>query len=157
MKGLFGIEDVVLLSKENADKLVELENKCFTSPWTYTMFVGDLESEHTYYFGTFNDKNEITGYIGMWHVGDTAEITNVAVHPHYRRKGIATKLVFELEKLCIEKCIEYINLEVRESNFSAISLYTKFGFEKVGLRKNYYKNPTENAILMTKRLCERND
>ena len=157
MKGLFGIKDVVLLCKENADKLVELENKCFTSPWSYTMFLGDLESEHTYYLGVFNDKNELVGYIGMWDVGDTGEITNVAVHPDYRRKGIATKLVCELEKLCMEKCIEYINLEVRESNSSAISLYTKFGFERVGIRKNYYKNPTENAILMTKMLRERND
>lgn len=157
MKGLFGIKEVVLLSKENADKLVELENKCFTSPWSYTMFLGDLESEHTYYFGVFNDKNELIGYIGMWHVGDTGEITNVAVHPHYRRMGIATKLVCELEKLSLEKGIEYINLEVRESNSKAISLYTKYGFEKVGLRKNYYKNPTENAILMTKSLVERND
>lgn len=151
------IIDIVLLNEYHIDELVKLENKCFSDPWTVSMFLGDLKSEHTYYFGAYNKNNELIGYIGMWNVGDASEITNIAVHPDYRRKGIATELVNELETLCLDIDILYINLEVRESNCKAISLYDKLGFEKVGLRKNYYKNPTENAILMTKNLNERID
>ena len=157
IEGDVSIIDIVLLNEDYIDELVKLENKCFSDPWSASMFLGDLKSEHTYYFGAYNKKDELIGYIGMWNVGDTSEITNIAVHPDYRRKGIATKLVNELETLCLDIDILYINLEVRESNCKAISLYNKLGFEKVGLRKNYYKNPAENAILMTKNLNERID
>lgn len=157
IEGDVSIIDIVLLNEDYIDELVKLENKCFSDPWSPSMFLGDLKSEHTYYFGAYNKKDELIGYIGMWNVGDTSEITNIAVHPDYRRKGIATKLVNELETLCLDIDILYINLEVRESNCKAISLYNKLGFEKVGLRKNYYKNPAENAILMTKNLNERID
>lgn len=144
--------DIILLNELNIDELVSLEEKCFSSPWTKNMFLGDLKSEHTYYLGAFSENKDLIGYIGMWDVGDTGEITNVAVHPQYRRRGIASLLITELHNICIDKCISYINLEVRESNNNAVSLYEKHGFETVGLRKNYYKNPTENAILMTKTL-----
>lgn len=154
---MFDIIKVILLTDEHTDKLVELENRCFSDPWTKNMFSGDLKSEHTYYLGAFNENEDLIGYIGMWDVGDTGDITNVAVHPKYRRRGIASLLITELYDICIDKSISHINLEVRESNNNAISLYEKLGFEKVGLRKNYYKNPSENALLMTKTFCERID
>ncbi len=155
MKGMFGIIDVVLLNEDNINELVQLENICFSDPWSATMFLGDLQSEYTCYFGTFNDDGKLIGYAGMWISVDCGEITNVAVHPDYRRNGIAAELVGNLIKICRVNGLSDINLEVRESNCKAISLYNKLGFEKVGIRKNYYKNPTENAILMTKKLAER--
>lgn len=157
MEGMFGIIDIIQLYEKNAEELVTLEEICFSQPWSYNMFLGDLKSEHTYYLGAFSKDDKLVGYIGMYDVGDTAEITNVAVHPNYRRIGVATQLLNEVEELCVQLEIDYINLEVRENNCKAISLYDKLGFEKVGLRKSYYKNPTENAVLMTKYLVERND
>ncbi len=151
---MFRIFDIVLLNEDYTDELFELEKKCFSDPWSAKMFMGDLQSEYTCYFGTFNEEGYLIGYAGMWISVDGGEITNVAVHPDYRRKGIACSLVENLIEICRVNNLKFINLEVRESNCKAISLYNKLGFEKVGLRKKYYKNPTEDAVLMTKNLYE---
>lgn len=149
---MFDIINVIVVNEKYADKLAELEKQCFSDPWTGNMFLGDLKSEHTCYFGAFDENNNLIGYAGMWISVDDGQITNVAVHPDFRRKGIAYSLVINLVQVCKHKNLESITLEVRESNDNAISLYEKLGFERVGLRKNYYKNPSENAILMTKTL-----
>ncbi|MEE1043730.1 MAG: ribosomal protein S18-alanine N-acetyltransferase [Clostridia bacterium] len=133
-------------------KLVELENLCFDDPWSENMLLEDLKNDNTLYIGAFIDDSILVGYIGIWEIGDTGEITNVAVHPKYRKMGIASMLLEKLIEYCLDDGFKFINLEVREGNVPAINLYSKFGFEKVGLRKNYYKNPTENAVLMTKTL-----
>lgn len=133
-------------------KLVELENLCFDDPWSENMLLEDLKNDNTLYIGAFIDDSILVGYIGIWEIGDTGEITNVAVHPKYRKMGIASMLLEKLIEYCLDDGFNFINLEVREGNVPAINLYSKFGFEKVGLRKNYYKNPTENAVLMTKTL-----
>ena len=140
-----------MLNKEHINKLVELEKLCFSSPWTKQMFLGDLESEQTCYFGAF-DNETLVGYAGMWTTIDDGQITNVAVHPEYRRKGIGKALVLNLISECKIKNLLSVTLEVRESNINAILLYDKLGFLRVGMRKNYYKNPNENALLMTKGL-----
>ena len=154
---MFDIIDVVLLNEEYLKELVELEKICFSDPWSETMFLGDLQSDYTCYFGTFDESGVLIGYAGMWMSVDGGEITNVAVHPDHRRMGIACLLINNLMRICVVNNMKFLNLEVRESNCNAISLYSKLGFEKVGLRKNYYKNPNENAVLMTKYLFERND
>ncbi len=145
---MFYITDIVLLSEKNAEELSNIEKLCFSQPWSVNMFLGDLKSENTVYFGAYEDKI-LVGYIGMWDVVQSGDITNVAVHPDYRRNGIGSKLISKLIEYCENKGISEINLEVRESN-NAILLYEKFGFQKVGMRKNYYKNPKEDAILMRK-------
>ena len=83
---------------------------------------------------------------------DEGYIFNVAVRESYRNKGVATSLINELVTYGKKNNFSFITLEVRESNFPAISLYSKFGFIKAGERKDYYSNPKENAILMTKYL-----
>ena len=154
---MFGIIKVILLNEEYIDELVELEKKCFSDPWTATMFVGDLQSEQTCYFGAFDENDNLVGYAGMWMSVDEGQITNVAIHPDYRRRGIAYFLVVNLIQICRRNKLSSITLEVRESNINAISLYKKLEFIKVGVRKNYYKNPNENALLMTKTFVERTD
>lgn len=84
----------------------------------------------------------------MWHVLDEGQITNIAVKPEYRRFGIASALLEHLKKSAKELGIILMELEVREGNQAAIGLYKKQGFETVGRRRRYYKNPTEDAILM---------
>ncbi len=154
---MFYINYIDVLDECDISKLVELENMCFQDPWSENMFLGDLRNDNTSYLGAFIDDNILVGYIGMWEIGDTGEITNVAVHPNYRKMGIASMLLEKLIEYCRNDGFMFLNLEVRESNIPAIKLYEKFNFKKVGLRKNYYKNPTENAILMTNTFSEERD
>ena len=85
---------------------------------------------------------------------DEGYITNVAVLPEVRRLHVADALMDKLEEVSAAKGLSFITLEVRESNFPAISLYRKHGYETAGVRKNYYQSPSENALIMTKTLCE---
>ena len=98
------------------------------------------------------DGDSVAGYIGSQSVLDEADMMNVAVHPDYRRQGIGEKLVLALAQALTEKGIRGLMLEVRESNVPAIALYEKLGFRQVGLRKNYYRAPKENALIMRKEL-----
>ena len=148
----FNMYKVVSLTEEYIKSLVELEQICFDEPWTEGMFLSDIKNEHTVYYAVI-DADKVIAYVGMWITVDEGQITNVAVHPDYRRKGIAKSLLKKLYDVCLQNKLESITLEVRESNVKAIALYKNEGFENVGLRKNYYKNPTENAILMTKAFC----
>ena len=89
------------------------------------------------------------GYVGCQTVLDEGYITNVAVSPDFRRQGIARALIAELTAKAGENKLAFVTLEVRESNAPAIALYTGAGFAPVGKRKNFYSNPTKNAVLMT--------
>lgn len=135
------------LTKDNLQALVSLEQACFAHPWTETMFRGDLESPLTVYRGVFAE-NALVAYMGMWCVADEGQITNVAVHPEYRRKGLAKQLIETLTAVAKEKKLTSLTLEVREHNKAAISLYEIMGFEQVGRRKGYYEGK-EDALLMT--------
>lgn len=141
--------DIVNLSEKYIKSLVKLENKCFSTPWTEAMFYGDIKNCNTRYFAALEGE-DVVGYAGMWLSADGGQITNIAVAPSHRRKGIASALLKRLCTVCEEEKAEAIMLEVRSGNNAAVSLYEKFGFKKVGERKNYYKNPTEDALLMTK-------
>ena len=91
---------------------------------------------------------EVTGYCGIWTSYDTADLCNMAVTVKHRRKGIAEQLLQEALLLAEQKKVERILLEVRESNEAALALYQKNGFQKIGVRKGYYSNPKEDAVLM---------
>lgn len=134
--------------KEDAYELSCLDKLCFSVPWSQKSFEEEAENKLSVYFvARINDK--IVGYGGVWKVQGEGQITNIAVHPEYRKNKIGSAL---LEKI-IEECSDefQIFLEVRESNFAAISLYKKYGFEKIGIRKNFYHSPEENGIIMTRR------
>lgn len=142
-----------ILKQEYLDSLVELENLCFAIPWTRNMFYNDISNPNAYYVvALLCDK--VIGYCGMYKVLDEADITNIAVHPDYRRQGVAGVILKMIIDHCIHIDLSFITLEVRESNKNAIDLYTKFGFVVVGQRKNYYSDNHETAILMTKYLKE---
>lgn len=134
----------------------ELEKLCFSAPWSAGMILGELKNPLSHYIAAVGDDDTLIGYAGMQAVLDEGYIANVAVLPEYRRKGVAVSLISALISFSLENGLAFLTLEVRESNLPAISLYEKFGFEKVGRRKNYYRLPTEDAILMT-RVFERNE
>ena len=132
-------------------ELTALEAKCFGDPWTEKMFIDSLSSRYTRAIGAFCE-DRLVGYIMWIFAGDVFEILNVATDPEMRRLGIAKKMIKHLSGYGAECGVENILLEVRESNTPARTLYDALGFKAVGVRKNYYKNPVENAILMDLRL-----
>lgn len=139
------------MASGHLDDVYIIETECFSHPWSKQSLEEELDNE-TSLFLVAKEENEVIGYIGMSIVIDEGYIFNVAVRESYRNKGVATALINELVTYGKKNNFSFITLEVRESNQPAISLYSKFGFIKAGERKDYYSNPKENAILMTKYL-----
>lgn len=137
------------MTSSHLDDVYIIETECFSHPWSRQSLENELNNE-TSLFLVAKEENEVIGYIGMSIVIDEGYIFNVAVREKYRNMGVATALINELVTYGKKNNFSFITLEVRESNLSAISLYSKFGFIKAGERKDYYSNPKENAILMTK-------
>ncbi|MBQ6843967.1 MAG: ribosomal protein S18-alanine N-acetyltransferase [Agathobacter sp.] len=127
---------------------VEIENQCFSTPWSEKSFQDSLTREDTLFL-VCEEQDTITGYIGMYISFEEGSITNVAVSPIFRQKGYGEALVFATKERAKEKQIEKIFLEVRVSNVPAISLYKKMGFENLGKRKNFYDHPREDAYIMS--------
>ncbi len=133
--------------RKDAQFIAEIERRCFSTPWTVEQIIS---SEDTTAFFLAKDGEKVIGYGGMYTVLDEGYVTNIGVLPEYRRKGIGSKIVKELINFSIEKSLSFITLEVRISNVAAIELYKTFEFNEVGRRKNFYRNPTEDAFIMTR-------
>lgn len=129
----------------------QLEILCFSDPWSENAFKSELENPLTVYLAA-KDNGKCIGYCGYWSVVGEGDITNVAVSPEYRKKGIGSMLIEKMIECAVGEKLSLLTLEVRSSNIAAQRLYTKFGFEKVGERVDYYQNPRENAWIMTKNL-----
>lgn len=136
------------MNEDDIDGVLTVEKESFSTPWTEKLFFDEVKNPRTVYFVCEDETGEIIGYGGMWHVVDEGQITNIAVRKNQRGRGVGSKLLESLIAWAKEKGIVQIGLEVRESNKNALGLYKKYGFYEVGNRKDYYKNPTENAILM---------
>lgn len=129
------------------EELYEVELTSFTDPWSKESFKDELNNEIAHYLvGSINNK--VIAYIGAWFILDEAHITNVAVKSDFRRQKIAKQLITAFIVLAKKHQITSITLEVRASNIPAQSLYQQFGFEKQGLRKRYYADNNEDAIIM---------
>lgn len=136
------------MEKGDTKELAELDKLCFSVPWSEQAFVDETENNLACYFVAVDGENVI-GYIGYWKIIDEGHITNIAVSPDYRRRGIAANMLSQAIKSAYDEKLSLLTLEVRKSNSSARALYEKFGFEALGERKNYYHSPTEDAIIMT--------
>ena len=128
----------------------EVESECFSEPWSENVFRSELDNENAVTIAAL-DGEKVVGFINFHCILDEVNINNVAVTESFRKNHIGENLVILSEEYVKDKA-SVINLEVRESNLPAIALYKKLGFDEVGMRKNFYTKPTENAILMTKRL-----
>ena len=135
--------------EKHIDALERLERHCFSVPWTRAQLISQLPDEN-HDFIVMEADGEAIAYVGMMYVLDEGYISNVAVSPAARRQGIADALITELMERAQRLELSFVTLEVRASNAPAIELYKKHGFVPVGLRKNYYDLPREDAILMTK-------
>lgn len=135
-----------LLCEDDLNRVAEIERLCFTAPWSVNS-LGLLLKDGN--FGVVAEEDGVVAaYVGMVTVPPEGEITNVAVHPDFRRRGMASAL---LERLIAEgraRRLDIVCLEVRPSNVAAVSLYKKKGFLVVGERRGFYSAPRENALLM---------
>lgn len=140
------------LKESDLLKVSTIANLSFAVPWSLKSFKKELSNKASI-LKVAEINNEVVGYVIFRVVLNEAELLSVAVKPEFRRKGIAKSLITEGLKE-IEKSAEACFLEVRVSNKEAISLYEKLGFKRVGIRKNYYIYPEEDAIIMKKDLKE---
>lgn len=139
------------MTDKDVMSVYELERECFSVPWSIKSISEELQNANARFL-LAEINGETVGYVGSYFVSGEVYITNVAVKNKYRRKGVAVGLLSELIDLAIEAESEFVSLEVRCSNTPAISLYGKLGFGKIGIRKNFYENPREDALIMTKYL-----
>jgi ribosomal-protein-alanine N-acetyltransferase len=137
------------MCEQDLEQVMQIENAVFSVPWSENTFADSLHSENTLYVVAEKECG-IVGYCGMYVSLDEADITNVAVDSLHRREKTAEKMLRYLIGLATEKGVTEIFLEVRETNVGAIRLYERLGFEEVGIRKNYYEKPKENALIMWK-------
>ena len=141
------------MTKDDVDAVYNVEENCFVDPWSKDSIRKELKNDLARYLVAEVD-NKIVGYIGIWFVVDEGHITNVAVHSNYRGKKIGDKLVSEMVELCKENDLVAMTLEVRTSNTVAQNLYRKYGFRMAGIRKEYYSDNKEDAIIMWNQLKE---
>ena len=139
---------ITAMNPSDIGQAVMLERLCFSVPWSEDMFVSELNNPACSYYAAC-DNGRLIGFSGMLAVLDEGNVLNIAVHPMYRRQGVGRALLETLVKKAASLHLAFLTLEVRESNKSAISLYEKFGFSRVGLRRGYYERPKEDAVLMT--------
>ncbi len=141
---------LTLLQKSEIDEILQLELLCFPEdPWSRMSFENELENPLSVFFVARDEESgRMMGYAGIWLMYDVADITNIAVHPEYRREGIGRKLLNLLIQIAKEKNMTAITLEVRTGNLAAQKLYESAGFIHCGTRKRYYQGK-EDAMIMT--------
>lgn len=134
---------------DDLDQVMEIEEELFSVPWTKEGFLTFLMKENGMFL-VVEEKGRILGYCGLLTVLDEGDVTNVAVRRDRQREGIGNFLMESMIRLAEERGITMIHLEVRAGNETAIRLYERQGFVRDGLRKGYYTDPTEDAVLMTR-------
>lgn len=150
------LSDSIIIRSMNVSHLKyihNIETHSFTTPWSLNSFEKELQNVLAKYIVALY-KKDVVGYAGIWHVLDEGHITNIAVHKNHRGCGIGRRLVSELINMSYNLKLLAITLEVRQTNMPAISLYRSLGFLEKGIRKGYYEDTKEDAIIMWKYLDE---
>ena len=137
------------MKKDHVAQVAALERQCFADPWSEGSIASELDNPLSLWL-VAEQNGAVCGYVGSQTVLDETDMMNIAVHPDCRRQGIAAALIEELVARLKERGSHILRLEVRESNTPAIALYNSMGFTQLGIRKNYYRNPKENALILGK-------
>lgn len=143
---------ITRMAQCHVSQIADLERLCFNDPWSENSIASELNNKLSHWLVAL-DGEKVIGYVGSQTVLGETDMMNIAVHPDYRKQGIATELILALINALNERNSHSLMLEVRESNDPAKELYLKMGFELVGIRKNYYRNPKENALILRKEWC----
>jgi [ribosomal protein S18]-alanine N-acetyltransferase len=137
-----------LMTEEDIADVLQVERASFATPWSSDAFESEIKQNHFANYIVLEMNNELVGYGGFWSIVDEAHITNIAITPAYRGKKLGDFLVKNLMELATELGAEMMTLEVRASNIVAQNLYKKYGFEEKGIRKRYYSDNGEDALIM---------
>ena len=140
--------EIKKISENDIEVIALLETEIFPDPWSAKSVRETHENKNTLILGAYQE-DRLIGYVIFYWVLDEGEIVRIAVAPTCRRQGAAEQLMASLLDFCMGKGIEKILLDVRVSNEAAIAFYRKFGFAEDGIRKNFYDNPKEHALLMS--------
>ena len=141
--------ELINMTSQHVAQVAALEKVCFSDPWSEKSVASELTNPLSTWIVAV-DGDTVTGYVGAQTCGDETDMMNVAVDPNYRRCGIARQLIEALILQLQDRGSHSLTLEVRVSNMPAVTLYGSMGFEQVGLRKNYYRNPKEDALILRK-------
>lgn len=139
---------------DDIEGVLKVEHEAFTIPWTRSAFVRELTENPFAHYIVAEWEGEIVGYCGVWIIADEASITNIAVHSEYRGKHIGEALLRSALEMALFAKAKTLSLEVRVSNVVAQSLYKKLGFQEGGIRKKYYTDNLEDALVMWVKLDE---
>jgi ribosomal-protein-alanine N-acetyltransferase len=145
-------EEVVIdrMKLTDLDDVLEVERLSYPTPWSRRAFLSELTENAYAHYLVARSEDRVVGYVGMWLILDECHITNIAVHPTYRRLGIGRRLLQSAVDFTESAGGRRITLEVRRSNLVAQHLYTSFGFRNVGVRKGYYTDNHEDAFIMVR-------
>ena len=132
----------------DAEAIYDIERLCFPDPWSLSSLIDELTRNPRAFYVVAELDGQIAGYAGLWWVGDEGHITNVAVRPGFRNRRVASGILQVMLDFTAGEGIKHHTLEVRRSNLPAIGLYEKFGFSVEGVRKGYYLNNGEDALIM---------
>ena len=133
---------------DDIEYVSRLERRCYTLPWSSSAYVTEVGNPNAYYTVATLPDGTIAGYAGMWVIMDELHMTTIAVDPSVRGLKIGERLLLDTIREGVKRGAERATLEVRERNTVAHNLYVKYGFEDVAVRKNYYSDNGENAIIM---------
>lgn len=144
------------MNEKDLPMVMEIETMSYPNPWQISSFKGEIDNRpiSNPYVVIYRPLEKIIGYVIYWHVRNEVQISNIAISPEYRQMGVGEGV---LRKVLVEmrhRNAEFVFLEVRPSNLIARNLYEKLGFAILGLRKEYYRNPSEDAIVMGKSLSQ---
>lgn len=137
------------MNKDHVSQIARLEAQCFSDPWSEKSVASELENPLSLWL-VAEENGQVFGYVGSQTVLDESDMMNVAVDPRFRRQGIARALIETLIAELSKMGSRCLRLEVRVSNENARALYARMGFQQLGLRKNYYHNPKEDALILGK-------
>lgn len=138
---------------QEAPQVLALETACFSHPWTLKNICSEIEKDTAIFWGAFHN-NKMVGFASCYMVPEVAYMNNVGVDPEYRQMGIGEQLMTHLQTVAASRGANVLTLEVRSKNASAIALYEKLGYKNHGTRRFFYRDPPDDALIMTKLLVE---
>ena len=144
-------QTICQMTASHVSQVAEIERLCFRDPWSEKSVAGELTNKLAHWI-VLEENGRVLGYVGTQTVMDETDMMNIAVHPEHRRRGIADALMAVLISDLERMGSRSLTLEVRVSNEPARKLYERWGFDEVGRRKNYYRNPREDALILRREI-----
>jgi len=138
------------MEERDLPAVLAIERVSFPNPWHESTFRGEIQNRSISYPWVIvrEPGDQVVGYVIFWKIGEEVQVNNIAVHPDFRRRGLGEALLRKVISWVKQQGAQYITLEVRQSNRAAQALYFKLGFKPVGIRRFYYSNPVEDALVM---------